>query len=69
MNMRPDHRPIDCRHNQHRKREAFKALLAFHVLVTSKKYVRALALDQLKQRAVFDTSPLHADDGLNLMLR
>ena len=67
MNVRPDYRPVDCRHNQHRKRAAFKALLVFHVLVASKKDVKALALDQLKQRAVFDTAPLHTDDGVDLM--
>ena len=68
MNMRPDHRPVDCGHNQHRKRAAFKALLVLHVLVASKKHVEVVALDQLEQSAVFDTAPLHTDDGVNLVL-
>jgi hypothetical protein len=68
MYMRPDHRPVDCRHNQHGKRAAFKPLLVLHVLVASEKYVKAFALDQVEQQAVFDTTPLHADDGVNIML-
>jgi hypothetical protein len=68
MDMRPDHRPIDCRHNQHRKRAPFKALLVFHVLVSSKKHAKAFALDQLAQRTVFDASPSKKTSRLRLEL-
>jgi len=68
MNMRPDHRPVDCGHNQHGKRAAFKPLLVLHVLVAGKKHVKAFALDQVEQRTVFDAAPLHAEDGVNVML-
>ena len=68
MNMRSDHRPVDCGHNQDCKRAAFKLLLILHVLIASKKYVKAFALDQLEQRAVFNTAPLHTDDAVNFML-
>jgi len=64
---RPDHRPVDRGHNQHRKGKAFKPLLLSHVLVASKKHVKAFAFDQLEQPAVLDTAPVHRDDGVNLM--
>ncbi|SPF42541.1 hypothetical protein SBA4_2930036 [Candidatus Sulfopaludibacter sp. SbA4] len=64
MNVRPDHRPVDCGHNQYPKGTAFKLLLVFHVLIASKKHVKAFAFDQLEQRTVFDTAPLHGDNGV-----
>ena len=68
LSMRPDHRPVDRGHNEHRKRTAFKPLLFIHILVAGQKNVEAVALDQRQQRAVLDAAPLHADDGMNLML-
>jgi hypothetical protein len=54
---RPDHRPVDCGHNQDGKGKAFKPLVA------SQKHVKAFALDQLEQRTVFDTALLHTDSA------
>ena len=67
VNMRPDYWPVDRRHNQHREGTAFKALLAFHILVTGQKNVKTFTLDQRQQRAVLDATPLHTDHGMNFM--
>jgi len=67
MNVRPDHRPVDRRHNEHRKRASFKTLLVFHILVTGKKHIKAFVLDQMEKGTVFDAAPLHTDDGVNVM--
>ena len=49
LNVRPDHWPVDRGQRQYRKRAAFEALLAFHVLVAGQEYLKPLALYQLKQ--------------------
>ena len=67
MKIRPDHRPVDCGHDQDRKRASLKPLLAFHILVTGKKHVKAFAFDQIEQHTVLDTAPLHSDNGVYLM--
>lgn len=46
-----------------------QALLVFHVLIAGKKHVEAFSLDQLEQCAVFDTTPLHTGNGVNVMLQ
>jgi hypothetical protein len=66
--VRLDHRPIDCRHDQHRKGSPLKLLLVLHILVTGQKYVKAFAIDQLKKGPVFNSAPLHSDHSVYLML-
>jgi len=67
LNVPPDHRPVDRRHNQHRKGTAFNLLLLLHVLVAGEEGFKAFTFDQLEECAVFDATPLHANDGVNLM--
>ena len=42
---------------------------SFVHIVTGEKNLKAFALDQREQRAVFDAAPFHADDRFNFMLR
>jgi len=67
--MRPDNRSVNRRHNQHGKRTAFKLLLARHILVPGQKNIKALLLNQGQQRTVLNTSPGHADNGMDFMMR
>lgn len=67
-NVRQDHRPIDCRHDQHRKGPPLKLLLVLHILVAGQKYMKAFAFDQLQKSPVFNSAPLHSDHGVYLML-
>jgi len=67
MNVGPDHRPVDRGHNQHGEPKAFKPLLVFHVLVAGQKNVEVVPFDQFQQRSVFDATPLHADNSMNVM--
>ena len=46
MNMGSNHRPIDGRHDQHRKRAPFEALLIFHIFVARQEDIKAFALNQ-----------------------
>ena len=39
------------------------------LLVAGKKCLKTFAFDLREQRAIFDAAPLHADDGVNVMLR
>ena len=40
LDVRPNHRPVDRGHNQHRERPSLKALLVFHVLVAGEEHVK-----------------------------
>ena len=44
------------------------SLHAFHILAASKKHVETCALEQIEKRTVLKASPLHVDDGVNIML-
>jgi len=50
--VRLDHRPIDCREDQHRKMTALKPLRALRVLVAGYKDLKAFAFDQGEQDAI-----------------
>src|SRR5207237_997333 len=68
-NVSLDNRLVDRREDHHRERPTLKSLLVLHILVTGQEDVEALALNQRKQRTVFDTAPLHGYHGANLMQR
>jgi hypothetical protein len=69
MNVRPDHGPVDRGHNQHSEWTPFKPLLMDHAFVAGQESVEAFPFDQRQQLPVFDTAPIHADYGMNLMPR
>ena len=60
--------PVDSCHNQYSERAACELLLIRHIFVAGKKILEAALFNQLKQRAIFGSAPLHGYDRLNVVL-
>ena len=69
VNVAPDDRPIDCGHDQDGKWTSFEPLLLAHVFVAGEENLKAFALDERQQFAIFYAAPLHTHDSMNFMPR
>jgi Putative transposase len=67
LHVRPNHGPVDGRHNQNGERTASQRLLILHMLIAGKEHLKRFALQEGQQRAVLDAAPSPADHGMNVM--